>query len=518
MARDEHGKALIEKFARNAASGNADDLSSFPFATGWDQNYWPPGRSTISGPVVNAILRRISAVGAEVNLNGILEWDTSISYKDDAIVKGSDGALYQAQQAIDTPSDRLVDPTTDTDGSHWQLITARYLADLAAAQTGTDNTELMTPLRVRDAITALLATVDQAQEGSDTARLMTPRRVRDAITALLATAAQARSGNDNDVLMTPQRVRDAITALLATVAQAQTGTDPARLMTPRRVRDAITALLATVDQAQTGTDPARLMTPVRVRDAITALIASVAEAEAGAVNNKLMTPARVQNFIDRNPASVSRHDSPVITLDAATGSVVDTSSTLGNSVAQSFQPLLVAARARGGYSVGDEVTPLGGSVDVQVRKVSNSSFAVHAAAGDIQVPVVNDWGGIYFFESTSGSDVFRLRQPTGWASATDLGRNTTRGITAATYWNNGSDQRILVLGHNQILYEILNPLRPDLMTEVGGTGNGRLAFTSGNVFSMAAHRVSNELRLYVIAGLSGRTPDRLVRINPMGDK
>lgn len=482
MARDEHGKALIEKFARNAASGNADDLSSFPFAIGWDQNYWPPGTGTISGPVVNAILRRISAVGVEVNLNGILEWDTSISYKDDAIVKGSDGLLYQAQQAIDTPSDRLVDPTTDRDGSHWQLITARYLADLAAAQTGTDNTELMTPLRVRQAITALLATAAQAQAGSDPATLMTPRRVRDAITALLATAAQARRGNDNDVLMTPLRVRDAITALLATAAQAQTGTDPARLMTP-----------------------------VRVRDAITALIASVAEAEAGAVNNKLMTPARVQNFIDRNPPSVSRHDSPVITLDAPTGSVVDTSSTLGNSEPKEFQPLLVAARARGGYSVGNEVAVgyhLGDDMDIHIRKVSNSSFAVHCPAGDIQMPITGDPNGLYMFANTI-TRVWRdaLPVPTAAFSLGSLNiGNVIRSTESATYWPVSGEEKIYIVSRaTWHLYEILNPLAPADTRDLG-----RLPTTvSSNATGLAAHEVSGDMRLYSIGN-----GHQLFRVNP----
>ena len=451
MARDEHGKLLVNKFAGTADPAANAALGTFPFSEGWDENYWPPNTGTISGPVVNAILRIISAVGVEVNLNGILEWDTSISYKDDAIVRGSDGALYQAQQAIDMPSDRLVDPTMDDDGSHWQLITERYLADQAAAQAGTDAVKLMTPALVRAAVNALIATVAQAQDANNNANLMTPLRVRDAITALLATTAQA----------------------------------------------------------QAGSDPSRLMTPLRVREAITYLIASQAEAEAGAVNNRLMTPARVQNFIDRNPPTVRRHDSPAITLDAATGSVVNTSSTLGSGVAKEFQPLLVAARARGGYGVGDEVTPLGNTVDVQVRKVSNTSFAVHAEAGDVDVPILGDPNGLYMFVDTHDGPVYRRSLPVptaGFALGSSVGNSNVVQVSGATYWPVAGEERLLVVG-SRAMYSFTNPL---IISERESLGNVPDDFAA--VGGLAAHEVSGEMRLYGVDG--GNSPYRLWRFNP----
>ena len=458
MARDEHGKLLVAKFAGTANRAGNVALGTFPFSEGWDENYWPPGVSTISGPVVNAILRIISAVGVEVNLNGILEWDTSISYKDAAIVRGSDGALYQAQQAIDTLSDRQVDPIRDSDGSHWKLITERYLADQAAAQAGTDAVKLMTPVRVREAITAILATTAQAEAGTDATRLMTPVRVREAITAILATAAQARTGTDATRLMTPVRVREAITAILATAAQARTGTDATRLMTPARVQDAIRA----------------------------------------------------------NPASVSRHDSPAITLDAATGAVVDTSSTLGSGVAKEFQPLLVAARARGGYSIGDEITVgmhLADDVDVQVRKVSNTSFAVHCPSGDVRVPFPTDPNGIYLFD---GASVFYLSAATGWISAVNIGALgvNTQG---ATYYVNGDDRRILLVDGQANLQEIRNPRIPGDIRRLGRLLNSALLATAQRADCIASHNGS----VYVIGfhggsgvGRQRYTGFRLARINP----
>ena len=449
MARDEHGKLLVAKFAGTADPAANAELGTFPFSEGWDENYWPPNTGTISGPVVNAILRIISAVGVEVNLNGILEWDTSISYKDDAIVRGSDGALYQAQQAIDMPSDRLVDPTMDDDGSHWKLITERYLADAAAARRGTDPSKLMTPALVRDAVIALIATVAQAQDANNNANLMTPLRVRDAITALLATTAQA----------------------------------------------------------QAGSDPSRLMTPVRVREAITYLIASQAEAEAGAVNNKLMTPARVQNFIDRNPPTVGRHDSPAITLDAATGSVVNTSSTLGNGVAKEFQPLLVAARARGGYSLGTEVTPLGNTVDVQVRKVNNTSFAVHAEAGDVDVPILGDPNGLYIFQDAQAEVlVYRRSLPVptaGFALGNSVGRSNILHVGGATYWPVAGEERVLVTHSRDTLYSFRNPLNFSERESLGVVPTGGFG-----LYGLAAHEVSGEMRLY------GTANRQIWRINP----
>ena len=512
MARDEHGKLLVNKFAGTADPAANAALGTFPFSEGWDENYWPPGTGTISGPVVNAILRIISAVGVEVNLNGILEWDTSISYKDDAIVRGSDGALYQAQQAIDMPSDRLVDPTMDDDGSHWKLITERYLADQAAAQAGTDAVKLMTPALVRAAVNALIATVAQAQDANNNANLMTPQRVRNLITHILATAAQARAGRDVDVLMTPLRVRDAMTALLATTAQAQAGSDPSRLMTPVRVREAITYLIASQAEAEAGAVNNKLMTPVRVREAITYLIASQAEAEAGAVNNRLMTPARVQNFIDRNPPTVRRHDSPAITLDAATGAVVDTSSTLGSGVAKEFQPLLVAARARGGYSLGAEVTPLGNTVDVQVRKVNDTSFAVHAASGEIRMPILGDPNGLYMFTHLIGGRVYRRSLPVptaGFAAGSAVGTTPLAGRispSGATYWPVAGEESVLMVDIYERIYSFTNPLIASELGRIAGVvphGNG------GNVTGLAAHEVSGDMRLYSVTSYG-----RLVHINP----
>ena len=244
------------------------------------------------------------------------------------------------------------------------------------------------------------------------------------------------------------------------------------------------------------------MTPVRVREAITALLATTAQAEAGTDATRLMTPARVQDTIRANPASVSRHDSPAITLDAATGAVVDTSSTLGSGVAKEFQPLLVAARARGGYSIGDEITVgmhLADDVDVQVRKVSNTSFAVHCPSGDVRVPFSEDQNGIYLFAS---SRVFYLSAATGWASAAEIGQGP-RFLSAGTY----DGRRILAIASAD-LYEIRNPRIPGENRQLGRLLN--IASPNDTCDAIAYHGGT----LYAIIYTRSNYSWRLARINP----
>jgi len=72
------------------------------------------------------------------------------------------------------------------------------------------------------------------------------------ITPALATQAEAQAGTDNTKLMTPLRVKEATTASLAiaTQAEAQAGTDNTKLMTPLRVTEAVLS-----DFNVTGTAP-----------------------------------------------------------------------------------------------------------------------------------------------------------------------------------------------------------------------------------------------------------------------
>ena len=79
-------------------------------------------------------------------------------------------------------------------------------ASLATAQGGTENSKVMTPLRVNDRITARLATQAQAEAGTDNSNLMTALRVAQAIAAKtprfasdIGTVPSVPSGNSVNV-------------------------------------------------------------------------------------------------------------------------------------------------------------------------------------------------------------------------------------------------------------------------------------------------------------------------------
>jgi hypothetical protein len=87
----------------------------------------------------------------------------------------------------------------------------------------------------------------------------------------IATQAQAEAGTNNTALMTPLRVEQAITSDIATQAQA-TDLTPANtgLMTPYRTQQSIYANAATLAQVQTASPGSTgVMTPLRTKDSIT---------------------------------------------------------------------------------------------------------------------------------------------------------------------------------------------------------------------------------------------------------
>lgn len=115
--------------------------------------------------------------------------------------------------------------------------------------------------------------------------LMTPQKSAFQISEKIASQAEAISGTDNTVLMTPLRVNEAIsnrtasttqagTVELATDSETQTGTDSNRAVTPaslssRGATESRTGLveLANNAEALAGNDNFRAMSPVRVHEA-----------------------------------------------------------------------------------------------------------------------------------------------------------------------------------------------------------------------------------------------------------
>jgi len=114
-------------------------------------------------------------------------------------------------------SGTLADWTIAISGAPGSAGPAVIIATLAEAQAGTDNTKMMTPLRVRDHHTAILTTLAEAQAGVENTKIMTPLRVRDHHTAMLATLAEAQAGVENTKMMTPLRVADVVAGVVESI-------------------------------------------------------------------------------------------------------------------------------------------------------------------------------------------------------------------------------------------------------------------------------------------------------------
>ncbi len=94
-----------------------------------------------------------------------------------------------------------------TEESHTHALD---MATQAEAEAGTNNTKLVTPLRVDQRITKRLATRAEAEAGSNNTQLITPLGVQQGIDNRLATKTEAEAGSDLKKLMTPGRTKDAI--------------------------------------------------------------------------------------------------------------------------------------------------------------------------------------------------------------------------------------------------------------------------------------------------------------------
>lgn len=127
-----------------------------------------------------------------------------------------------------------------TGSSHTHEVTK---ATTAEAQAGT-GAGLMTPPLVATQIAAAVADQTTAESGANNSKLMTALRTFQQVTARLVTQALAEAGADNSMLMTALRTYQQVTARIATQAQAEGGTDALRLLTPQRGKQLIDAVLA----------------------------------------------------------------------------------------------------------------------------------------------------------------------------------------------------------------------------------------------------------------------------------
>ena len=96
MARDPDAMRLIAKWA---AQGDRVLPENRPNEvidrdTGWTSEWSRTGGQLPSREVFNQLFAEFSALGAELNAHGLLEWHSSLAYTHPALVFGSDGALY----------------------------------------------------------------------------------------------------------------------------------------------------------------------------------------------------------------------------------------------------------------------------------------------------------------------------------------------------------------------------------------------------------------------------------------
>lgn len=210
------------------------------------------------------------------------------------------------------------------------------VATNAEAIAGEVNNAYMTPLRTKEAITAIVTPLLNAHINNT----LNPHGVTKTQVGLgnvldygVASLAQAQAGTANTVYMTPLRVADAIeTFRVATLLPHINNVNNPHVVTKAQVGLSLVEnlALASLAEAQAGVIDTKYMTPLRTSDAIVqkaliplnAHIANVAnphnvtkaqvgltsvldygvatkiEAEAGIVSNKYMTPQRTKEAID----------------------------------------------------------------------------------------------------------------------------------------------------------------------------------------------------------------------------
>ena len=120
---------LIRKWAESGdvATPESQGLAR---ATGWPVSYSQAGGDTPEREVFNQMFREITAMLAELNTHGVLEWDDAINYDHPALVTGSDDLVY-----ISVQDSLNQDPTTDTGDTYWALLLSGLAASVITSGT-----------------------------------------------------------------------------------------------------------------------------------------------------------------------------------------------------------------------------------------------------------------------------------------------------------------------------------------------------------------------------------------------
>lgn len=278
---------------------------------------------------------------------GMSEVVDELSDIEQAILQSNEGGLQDHIDATNNPHN----VTKDQVGLG--LVDNFPSAAPAEAQAGISNVRFMTPLRVKQAIDALIlpivaahmgdtanphnttkaqvglgsvpnyavATQAEAEGGSSNARFMTPLRVREAIEAIVGLTLNAHLidyTNPHNVTKTQVGLGNVQNIGIASDAAAILGSDDSGVITPRLLSLVLSETVGSgvMDHIQDFSNPhAVSKTQVGLGSVDNYASATEAEARDATANNRFMTPLRVRQTInelvgDSSNAHVTDHNNP----------------------------------------------------------------------------------------------------------------------------------------------------------------------------------------------------------------
>ena len=114
MPRDANS-LRIRKWAANGDRTLPEaDTPALTRTEGFPEEFSSSTGELLNRELVNQLLAELTSIAVEMNQRGQLDWDAEIPYTHPAVVWGSNGVLYVSVQ-----NSTNIDPTTDTDSSHW---------------------------------------------------------------------------------------------------------------------------------------------------------------------------------------------------------------------------------------------------------------------------------------------------------------------------------------------------------------------------------------------------------------
>ncbi len=289
------------------------------------------------------------------------------------------------------------------------------VASKVEAQTGTAVNRYMSPLRVKEAIDALVG-VDLDNHIADKNNPHTVTKAQVGLSAVqnygIATAAEATAGTSNILYMTPLRVKEAITLQVLTPLNAHIN-DTTNPHGTTKAQVGLSVVenfgIATTVEAQSGASDVKYSTPLKVKQAIDTFavaplnvhianvnnphnttklqvglgsvqdygIATTAEAQAGTSDAKYSTPLKVKQAIDTFA---------VAPLTAHTGNTNNPHSTTKAQVGLSNvdnYATATQADAQGGTALDKFMTPIRVKQAIDTFAITSPNFTTDVSTTGI---------------------------------------------------------------------------------------------------------------------------------------